>query len=188
MFNIRKDIEVTTDAVNTVTASAGELKNVVNPTHDKTYKKKTYTNVQIKKLLEGYIPVSVGKWGDIPNKSHIRYFKKDGTFVRGGFVSSHWLNKEGKPFIHLENSFKKGKGYASWPVAHESVKQIYKKISRDSGIEMDTVRTKTTEMITHMNKIVEAMKSQKSRIDSLEKELARTQLFMKRLAKSMNTN
>lgn len=149
----------------------------------KDYKKKEYTQDQINGLLSGYIQVSVDKWADIPVSSHIRYFKKDGTFVRGGFVTSHWLNKEGKPFIHLANSFKKNsKGYATWPMAHESVTKIFKKVDAKSGIEMDAVRGKTTEIIGQINKLVEVVKQQRNRLDSQEEDLKKLFAIVKRLA------
>ena len=149
----------------------------------KKYKKKEYTPDQIKGLLNGYVQVSQTKWPDIPISAHIRYFKKDGTFVRGGFVTSHWLNKEGKPFIHLANSFKKkSAGYATWPMAHESVSKIFKKIDSKSGIEMDVVRNKTTEIVGQINKLVDVVKEQKNRLDSQEADLKKLYLIVKRLA------
>ena len=122
-------------------------------------------------------------WSDIPINSHIRYFKKDGTFVRGGFVTSHWLNKDGKPFIHLTNSFKKrSAGYATWPMAHESVAKIFKKPDAKSGIEMDVVRGKTAEIIIQINKLVDVVKAQKNRLDAQEADLKKLYAVVKHLA------
>lgn len=162
----------------------GSSDNTKTPEYNtKKYKKKEYNADQIKGLLDGYVQVSQTKWADIPISAHIRYFKKDGTFVRGGFVTSHWLNKEGKPFIHLANSFKKkSKGYATWPVAHESVLKIFKKIDSKSGIEMDVVRNKTTEIIAQINKLVDVVKEQKIRLDSQEADLKKLYMIVKRLA------
>ena len=138
----------------------------------KQWKKKIYTPDQIKGLLQGYVLVSHSMWSDIPVGAHVRYFKKDGAFVRGGFVTSHWFNKEGKPFIHLANSFKKKvKGYATWPLAHESADRIYKKIDRGSGIEMDVVRGKTTEIIGQINKLVDIVKQQKVKLDAHDEDI-----------------
>lgn len=155
------------------------------PTYgNKKYKKKEYTQDQIKKLLIGYIQVSPSKWDDIPINSHIRYFKKDGTFVRGGFVTNHWLNKEGKPFIHLANNFKKNApGYATWPMAHEAVDRIFKKVDSKSGIEMDVVRGKTAEIIAQINKLVDVVKELKKRMDSYETDLRKLYLIVKKLTK-----
>jgi hypothetical protein len=146
------------------------------------YKKKEYTQEQIKGLINGYIIVAPDKWADIPINSHIRYFKKDGSFVRGGFVTSHWLNKEGKPFIHVANNFKKtAKGYATWPAAHESMQRIYKKVDKKSGIEMDVVRGKTTEIVGQINKLVTFVKQLQTRIDDQDAEIKKLYLIIKKM-------
>ena len=179
MFNIVKNKEEDKNDTGVTTS------NTNTPNNTKKYKKKEYTPDQIRGLLNGYIQVSPNKWSDIPVSSHIRYFKKDGTFVRGGFVTSHWLNKEGKSFIHLANSFKKkSTGYATWPMAHESVSKIFKKIDSKNGIEMDVVRNKTTEIIGQINKLVDVVKEQKNRLDSQEADLKKIYLIVKRLAEN----
>ena len=178
MFNIKHG----DDKVDTVVEGAAGTK---TPKYNaqKKYKKKEYTPDQIRGLLNGYVQVAANKWADIPITSHIRYFKKDGTFVRGGFVTSHWLNKEGKPFIHLANSFKKKTpNYATWPMAHESVAKIFKKIDAKSGIEMDVVRNKTAEIIGQINKLVDVVKEQKNRLDSQEADLKKLFSIVKRMS------
>jgi hypothetical protein len=144
--------------------------------------KKDYSQDQIRELLKGYIEVSKALWSDIPISSHIRYIKKDGAFVRGGFVTSHWLNKEGKPFIHLANSFKKrSPGYATWPMAHESVAKIFKKTDAKSGIEMDVVRGKTAEIIGQINILVDVVKQQTNRLDAQENDIKKLQSLIKKI-------
>ena len=174
MFNIvnsKKKPEKTQPSKNSI---GGEKNKDVKKNTRKQYPKKEYTQEQIKGFLNGYIEGASAKWEDIPTNSHMRYFKKDGSFVRGGFVTSHWLNKEGKKFIHLANNFnKKAQNYATWPVAHESVSRIFKKIDNKSGIEMDVVRNKTTEIISQINKLVDVVKSQQLKINNLESDVAR---------------
>ena len=134
--------------------------------------KNKYTREQIKGLLSGYIPVDENKWSDIPVESHIRYLKKDGVFVRGGFVTNHWLDKKGNKFIHLSNNLNKNAdGYATWPMAHNSVQRVFKKINKKNGIEMDVVRGKTAEIIEQINKLVDVVKNQGARLDRLEQRL-----------------
>jgi hypothetical protein len=149
----------------------------------KKYAKKQYTPDQIRGLLKGYIEVPKDKWADIPVNSHVRYFKNDGVFARGGFVTNHWLDKKGKPFIHLATGLKRtDKKYFTWPVAHENVKKIFKKPDAKSSIEMEVVRKKTAEFMVSINKIVSAVKEQKMRIDHLEKEHKRILSTLQRLA------
>lgn len=156
---------------------------ITTPTDNKKYKKSEYSQEQIGSLLNGYIDVPREKWKDIPVDSHIRYIKKDGTFARGGFITNHWFNKEGKPFIHLANNFKKkAKGYATWPIAHESVSKIYKKPDAKGSIEMDVVRGKTGEIISQINKLVDVVKVQKNRLDNQEEEIRKLYRIVKQLA------
>jgi hypothetical protein len=179
-FDIKANDELKTIETTTIGSS---IKIPKYPDTKKKWKKKDYTQDQIKELLNGYIEVSKHLWADIPTGSHIRYFKKDGTFVRGGFITNHWLNKEGKQFIHIANSFKKNSvGYATWPMAHESVEKIFKKPDTKSGIEMDVVRSKTAEIIGQINKLVDVVKEQKNRIDLQEAEIKKLYTIVKRIA------
>ena len=156
-------------------------------TEEKKYAAVVYTPEQKKELLQGYIEVSSEKWADIPINSHIRYIKKNGTFARGGFVTNHWFNKEGKPFIHLANGFQKRKnGYITWPVAHVSLMKVYKKIDRAGGIEMDVVRKKTTEIVGQINRLVDVIKHQKNRIDSNEADIKKLYLIIKKLSSRLS--
>jgi hypothetical protein len=176
-FNIKDEIP---DPPNDVSDDTPKKKKSTN----KKYAKKDYSNEQIKGLLVGYIEVPKDKWSDIPTNSHIRYFKKDGTFVRGGFVTNHWLNKQGKPFIHLANNFKKkAPGYATWPMAHESVSRIFKKPDANSGIEMDVVRGKTAEIIGQINKLVDVVKQQKIRLDAQDADMKRIHSLIRQISR-----
>lgn len=138
----------------------------------KKYPSTKYSNDEIKELLDGYNEVPRSAWGQIPVGSHIRYFKTDGKFVRGGFVINHWA-KDGKDFIHLSNNTKTtAPKYAAWPVAHESVKRIFKKPDPQSKIEVDTMRNKTLEIITQINKLVSAIKKLQQRVDEQDRQIA----------------
>ena len=148
----------------------------------KVYAKRDYTEAQIKELLVGYIQVAVDRWVDVPVGSHVRYVKRDGVFVRGGFVTSHWLNAEGKKFIHLANNIARGgTGYVTWPVAHESLVTLYKKVDAKSGIEIDVVREKTSEMIGQINRLVDVVKAQKNRLDALESDQKKMLAIIRKL-------
>jgi hypothetical protein len=152
-------------------------------TGQKKYPKTAYTKEQIRKLLTGYIEVPHNKWADIPLSSHIRYLKKDGTFVRGGFVTNHWLNKEGKPFIHVANNFKKNApGYKTWPMAHENVAKVFKKPDAKNGIEMEVVRSKTAEIIGQINRIVDAVKDVKKDVKRNEDDIKKMFALLKKIA------
>ena len=123
----------------------------------------------IKKLLVGYISVNKQNWSDIPIDSHIRYVKLDGTFVRGGFLTSINI-KNGKYFMYLTNNLYNSSNKKNWPVAFDNITTLYKKIDKSSSIEMDTVKNKNVEIITQINKLVDIVKSQGVRLDQLEQK------------------
>jgi hypothetical protein len=140
----------------------------------KKYQKKVYPPEEIRKLLEGYIQVARPKWHEIPTNSHIRYFKKDGSFARGGFVTNHW-QKDGQHVIHLATSIRAGgPGYTTWPTFHDNMTRVFKKPDQHSGIEMDVVRVKLNEYKAQLNKLVDIIKHQGAEINSLKTGLNQT--------------
>lgn len=143
-----------------------------NKTTNKKTNKKIYTNEEIKTLLNGYIIVPKDKWDDIPNDAHIRYFKLDNTFVRGGFVVNKWSNNEGKKFIHLSNNLNKNiNNYATWPVALESTSKIFIKPNKNTNIELSQTRDRISDIIRELNKLVSVIKKQEQKIISLENDI-----------------
>jgi len=109
-----------------------------------------YTIEQIKKFLEGYVEVSPVDWATIPLMTHVRYFKKNKKFVRGGFVASHWT-RDGKRFTHLANNINKNApNYIAWPMAHENIFKVFRKTDK-------TVNT--------INKLVSVVKQQQQKIE-----------------------
>ena len=86
-------------------------------------------------------------------------------------------------FIHLANNFKRGStGYATWPMAHESVSKVFKKPDAKNGIELGIVRGKTGEIIEQINKLVDVVKQQRARIDGLESDMRKMYTILRRVA------
>jgi hypothetical protein len=125
------------------------------------------TDAQIANLIKGYEVLPSTAWSDIPVNTHIRYTKRDGSFVRGGFVINHWA-RDGKQFIHVANNIKQNTpNYIAWPVAHETIQTLYAKSDKPAE------STKLTEVITQINKIVDVVKKQQQQIDRITTELKR---------------
>jgi hypothetical protein len=86
-------------------------------------------------LLKGYELVDRAVWDKIPRRSHIRYLRTDGKFVKGGFVTSisHTTGIDGKHtfMINLASnlSFNNAK---PWSIYQNNIEKIWKKI--DTGI------------------------------------------------------
>ena len=144
----------------------------------KVYEKKTHTPENIRELLIGYAEVSPSQWKDIPIISHIRYVKKDGTFVRGGFV----INNDNGVMQLANNLNKQAPGYTTWFASHVSLSKIYKKGAAESHPEEIKVETnRQTDIIRQMNKLIDAVKQQKTRLDTQEIELKRLQQVVKKI-------
>ena len=146
--------------------------------HEKVYEKKTHTPESIKTLLIGYVDIPVSDWKEIPISSHVRYVKKDGTLVRGGFVIN---NSNG--IIQLGNNLnKQAAGYATWYASHTSLSKIYKKGTTDvTNTDKTETKNRQTDIIRQMNKLIDAVKQQKTRIDTQETEIKRLQQVVKKI-------
>lgn len=134
-----------------------------------TSTKKNITDDEKKELLVGYSIVSVDMWDKIPYKSHIRYVKKDGSFVRGGFVKNHWVTGEGANMIQLENNLnRKAPQYKTWAFALDDVQHIYKKFDKTNAIEVNVLHKKIERQRITINTLIDAVNSLERRVKALE--------------------
>jgi len=105
------------------------------------------TNKITEKLTADYIKLNPEMWPKIPVGAHIRYIKKNKSgenlsreqrFKSGGYVRNQY-NKDGKGGLVIENKPNGNKynaGYISYPLAFESVEELWKKYDRNSYIEL----------------------------------------------------
>ena len=130
-----------------------------------------------KKLLQGYQVFY--KWDEIPVGTHIRYYKKDGTFVRGGFVQNHWISKDGEHVIYLANSLYRNSNYKNWPVKHSNVKTIYIK-KKEDDLYKEQAGERINELQTAIKRIVSYVKKLNEEITVLKKNQAQLQEIVQR--------
>ena len=155
-----------------------DIKTKINKQENKVQEKKTINQENIKELLIGYSELPISSWRDIPNGSHVRYIKKDGTFVRGGFVIN---NIDG--LIQLANNLnKQASNYITWYASHKSISKLYKKgiTDRNNVKENNMEKDMQSDIIRQMNKLTDAVKLQKTRLDNQEVEIKRLQQIMKK--------
>ena len=136
-----------------------DIKNRKNDQEKKIYEKKIHTPDNVKTLLIGYAEVPVLSWGEIPKISHIRYIKKDGTFVRGGFV----INNDNGVLQLANNLNTRAPGYTTWFASHSSLDKIYKKGASENRSEEPKIEIKDrqSDIIRQVNKLTDAVKQQK---------------------------
>jgi hypothetical protein len=131
-------------------------------------KKQPLTDNEKKELLVGYAVVPPDTWETIPYKSHIRYIKTDGSFVRGGFFKNLWV-KGGMSMLQLENNLnRKAPGYVTWAVPFDTIKVVYKKYNKPSSIEIASLYKKIEQQRVTINTLVDAINSLDGRVKALE--------------------
>jgi hypothetical protein len=120
-----------------------------------------YDAEEIVALTEGYHQLTDPKlWPGIPRGSHLRFIKKDGKFLTGGFLHNYHRDAAtGEEAFFVETGFDpKSSTYMKFKLAFDNIKTVYKKddhtlvsVTDFAGIARDLV----------------------ARIEQLEKNLAR---------------
>lgn len=91
--------------------------------------KKPLTTAEKLKLLEGYEKYEDPLiWNTIPIGSHVRLLKKDGSFIRGGFVVKFYM-ADNRPYLLLENNKynRSPPNYLMFKINLDEVKRIFVK-------------------------------------------------------------
>jgi guanyl-specific ribonuclease Sa len=110
--------------------------------HGGAQSSKALTAAEIKEWLRGCIEIPKDKWRTIPDNSHVSYVKKDGKFVKGGFIRLQY-SKDGEHYIRY------GSKLASWPgdkyyreftIKLSNTSKIYKRVSQDSIFEFKVMQ------------------------------------------------
>lgn len=90
--------------------------------------KMVFTDEQKASMLEGYIRVPEAMWPRIKYGSHVRYIKKNGDFMPGGFVLYNPFMVGGvnpEPAMKLQNKPKKDSKWSSWTVRHSTLQTVF---------------------------------------------------------------
>jgi hypothetical protein len=107
-----------------------QTKTKIAPVVEKT----EYTPEKIKDLLKNYLKVPKTEWNNIPCSSHIRYIRKDGRFVPGGFV--HNVNAAREEIWMSNKPSASIPGYKKWATKMADIKSIYKKIDEHTKLKL----------------------------------------------------
>jgi hypothetical protein len=134
----------------------------------------TVTMDEQTKMLQNYHDVKNADWETIPQSSHIRYLRKDGSFRRGGFVKNSWIglygNSKGKKCLQLSSS----PGYKStmWTICLDDIEKIWQKnptvaTAGEKNIispEMNTTIQSNKESVEYLVRSVDQLKIDMSKI------------------------
>lgn len=147
--------------------------------------KKTLTSEEKLKLLEGYKKYDdPHQWTTIPVGAHIRALKKDGQFLRGGFVKSIYTS-DGNTYLILENNkFDRVKNYVSFRIKLDDLKRIFVKISSLETSQASPVQTNTQLPQIENSRIQsEEIELLDKKIDLLEKIISQKDLELNSIKK-----
>lgn len=131
-----------------VVGAATPTKNVA-----KKFTPKTYTDNEIKKLLEDYTEIPKVSWDTLKINEHIRYFSKDNKFRRGGFIKTVYTKNNKKSFIigtMIDN--RQGQNGITFPVAFDDISKLYKKGKLTAEISQDKKINELEKEITDLKK------------------------------------
>ena len=154
------------------------------------------TDAEIENLLKGYTLIQAEMWKNISIGTHIRYFKKTGVFVRGGFLISHWYNAGGLPCAHVSNNLRKdAAGYKAWPMDFAKIDKIYAKLTAPlSGTIMsetahtprEVIATASQPAISSHSAMTHSAMTPRSEIELLKKKLGDVILHVNKLTAIVN--
>lgn len=141
-------------------------------------KGKIYTSEEQRELLDGYVEIPREFWGLISFGAHVRYVRKDGRFLPGGFVKKNphifvpqsSTTGEAQTFIQLQNSFfPKSKGYVDWNLNYDDIGHLYEKNSSVCAALRKEVQGALEKQNENIRKLAEANRALRQRIDGLER-------------------
>jgi hypothetical protein len=158
-----------------------DLKSLIPPSAGVVHPKKVFSAGEKSNLLDGYELVPPNLWVKIPKKTHIRYETVEGAFRRGGFVSHHWMSKDGKQFTQLVfDKYKRADDGTnpSWSICHDKTSRIWKKISFDKQCDQQGQSPNVNQ-----SQFVNDMKIMASEIKRLQQRVSQLELNQKKLVK-----
>jgi len=99
---------------------------------------KIYTKEELTEMLTDYLLVKKEEWYSIPLDSHIRYEKKDKTFIAGGYLKRKWRRDEKIYFAIAKSPFTDEK---KWVVdVTNNVEIMYKRLNEGSRMEVELIK------------------------------------------------
>jgi hypothetical protein len=131
------------------------------------------SKAEIDEWLKGCIEIPTSKWTTLPDNSQICYFKKDGGFVKSGFVKLSF-EKEGERYIRYGSklgSWSGDKYYKEFTLKLSNVKKLYKRVSQDAIFEYKLISAK----------ISTRMKELETKQDDLDRSVKKVVMLIKKL-------
>lgn len=138
------------------------------------------TAEEFKQYVKGMIRIPEDKWMSIPENSQICYAKKDGTYVKSGYVRLTY-SKNGGDFLRYGTKMYQApndKYYKEFTINLSKIARIYKMVSRDAAWEFKIMGQRITDEIATRDDHIAVLNE---RVDKVEDSLRRIVKFVKRL-------
>ena len=111
-------------------------------TSTKKIEYKKMTDAEIKEYLKESILVPDEDWEKLSVGANISYYKKDGNFVKSGFIKAIYTN-EGNTFIKYGTkltTYPNDKYYKEFTVNMSNITEIYKRIDQSAILEYKIIK------------------------------------------------
>lgn len=165
-----------------------DLKNNKNAISDK--KKTAYKKMsedEIADYLKDSMLIPPEDWEKLAVGSNISYYKKDGNFIKSGFIKTIYT-KDDNIFILYGtklNSYNNDKYYKEFTVNTSNIKELYKRIDQSAILEYKIIKKNIFNsmniFVEKFNKIENELNIINDKITKLENNHTKTISFIKKL-------
>lgn len=156
---------------------------------EKTKKKeiKKLTDGEIEEYLKSSILIPKDKWKDLQDNSQISYFKKDGGFVKSGFIKLIYT-KEDEDYIRYGSklgAYHGDKYYREFTVKFSNIDKLYKRIDQGAITEYKLIKENINQILL---KYTERIDELEVKLNKANDDITRTLNLVKKLHKIENLN
>ena len=143
--------------------------------------KRVWTPEEQAEKLAGYMEIQPHLWHLVRYGTHVRYYKKDGTFVAGGFVGRNPADfapaddpattkrsfvLHSSPFMRINSPAAAGK--FRWTIAYEDVARLFIRPDISALLVQQSLEVSVSKLNENIRTLVEFVKKLGARVEALE--------------------
>ncbi len=122
---------------------------------------------EIKEYLKDSILIPKADWLNLPDNAQISYFKKDGGFVKSGFIKLIY-NKNDEDFIRYGSKLNSGYGdkyYKEFTVNLNNIDEIWKKVDQGAVKEYQIIKNKINSSFTEYTERIQELEGKVAKLN-----------------------
>ena len=146
----------------------------LNPSSKKSAYKKM-SDDEINDYLKDSILIPPEDWEKLAVGSNISYYKKDGNFIKSGFIKTIYI-KDNNIFILYGtklNSYSNDKYYKEFTVNASNIKELYKRIDASAILEYKIIKQN---ILNSMNVFIEKFKLIENEINTINEKISKLEI------------